>query len=364
MIEFDRFTLDNGLKVLLHTDETTPFVVVNVTYDVGARDENQNRTGFAHLFEHLMFGGSKHAPSFDKPLELAGATNNAFTSNDVTNYYEVIPRENMETAFWLESDRMSFLNINEKSLSVQRKVVIEEFKERYLNKPYGEAWHYLRDMAYKTHAYQWPTIGKTVDHIEEASLQDVQQFYQRFYHPNNAILTLCGNISLKDRPIIEKWFGDLQQGEPYHRDLPQETEQASARRKKVHADVPVDSIHIGFHMPGRGDDGYYACDLLSDVLSNGKSARLHQNLVKKKNIFSEINAFITGSFDPGLFVITGKPADGVQRDEAEQAIWDQLEELKQIVPKESLVYFLIGKVRKLTDIIAILDFEQISVLAS
>jgi len=299
MLVFDTFTLDNGLKVIINPDQSTPFVVVNVTYDVGARDEDPNRTGFAHLFEHLMFGGSKHAPSFDQPLERAGASNNAFTSNDVTNYYDIIPRENLETALWLESDRMSFLNVNEKSLEVQRKVVIEEFKERYLNKPYGQAWHQLRAMAYKSHPYQWPTIGKTVKEIEDASLEDVQAFYEKFYHPNNAILTLSGNISMDDKPLIEKWFGDLKPGETYHRDLPREQVQTKAR---------------------------------SDLLSNGKSARLHQELVKEKQLFTEINAYILGSFDPGLFVVTGKPNDNVSQTEAEQAIWTVLENIKNAPP--------------------------------
>jgi len=316
MLVFDTFTLDNGLKVIINPDQSTPFVVVNVTYDVGARDEDPNRTGFAHLFEHLMFG----------------ASNNAFTSNDVTNYYDIIPRENLETALWLESDRMSFLNVNEKSLEVQRKVVIEEFKERYLNKPYGQAWHQLRAMAYKSHPYQWPTIGKTVKEIEDASLEDVQAFYEKFYHPNNAILTLSGNISMDDKPLIEKWFGDLKPGETYHRDLPREQVQTKARRHSIEDNVPIQSVYIAFPMQARGEDGYYACDLLSDLLSNGKSARLHQELVKEKQLFTEINAYILGSFDPGLFVVTGKPNDNVSQTEAEQAIWTVLENIKNAPP--------------------------------
>lgn len=334
MLAFDTFNLDNGLKVIISPDHSTPFVVVNVIYDVGARDEDPKRTGFAHLFEHLMFAGSKHAPSFDKPLERAGATNNAFTSNDVTNYYDIIPRENLETALWLESDRMSFLNVNEKSLEVQRKVVIEEFKERYLNKPYGQAWHELRSMAYHSHPYQWPTIGRTVKEIEEASLEDVQAFYNKFYHPNNAVLTLCGNISMDDKPLIEKWFGSLEAGPSYQRNLPQEKEQTEERRNQVEDNVPIQSVYIAFPMPGRGQDGYYACDLLSDLLSNGKSARLHQELVKQQQTFTEINAFVLGSFDPGLFVITGKPNDNVSQTDAEQAIWEVLEKIKAELPED------------------------------
>ena len=325
MIQFNRFQLKNGLTVLVHHDDATPFVVVNLTYKVGAKHEDESRTGFAHLFEHLMFGGSKNAPVFDRPLELAGAINNAFTNNDITNYYEMIPKENLEVALWLESDRMNNLLINENSLNVQRKVVIEEFKERYLNKPYGETWHYLRELAYKEHPYKWPTIGKTVQHIEEASLEDVQEFYNRFYSPNNAILTLAGDITeIEAQRLVEKYFGHISATETEKNEILPEPKQQEARTKTVVADVPANCIYMAFHMPARGEENYYECDLISDVLSNGESARLFQHLVKEQQLFSSMNAYILGSFENGLFVITGHLADGVNQEQAEQAIWEQI----------------------------------------
>ncbi len=239
---------------------------------------------------------------------------------------------------------MKFLNINAKSLEVQRKVVIEEFKERYLNKPFGMAWHELRALAYQTHSYQWPTIGRSIKEIEDASLPEVQAFYEKFYHPNNAILTLCGNISMGDRPLIEKWFADLSPGETYHRHLPQEQKQVEPRRKEIEDDVPVDAIYIAFHMPARGQKGYYASDLLSDLLSNGKSSRLHQQLVKENHIFSEIHAYITGSFEPGLFIITGQPVEGISREVAEEAIWNQLHGLIENPPSEHEIQKVKNKV--------------------
>lgn len=335
MIQFDRFVLENGLKVIIHEDQSTPFVVVNITYNVGARDENEHRTGFAHLFEHLMFGGSDHAPSFDKPLELAGATNNAFTNTDITNYYDVIPKENLETALWLESDRMQFLTINEKSLEVQRKVVIEEFKERYLNQPYGETWHYLRDLAYKQHPYRWPTIGLTIDHIADATLEDVQNFYHQFYTPNNAILTLAGNITTEEaKPLVEKWFSSLKKGKEYHRTIPPEPKQTEARRMVKEINAPQNSIHIAFHMPAKGKEDYYECDLISDILGNGESARLNQALVKDQKLFSEVSAYILGSFENGLLVISGKPMPETSLEDAENAIWKEIDRLTSEPPSE------------------------------
>ncbi len=334
MVKFSRHKLSNGLIVLIIPDDSTPFVTVNVTYNVGARDENPERTGFAHLFEHLMFSGSQHAPKFDTPLEQAGASNNAFTSNDLTNYYDIIPRENLDIALWLESDRMAFLNVNARNLEIQRKVVIEEFKERYLNQPYGSAWHHLRALAYKKHPYQWPTIGKNIEQIATASLEDVQTFYKKFYQPNNAIITLAGNVTDDDVPLVEKYFKDLESGDKYERNLPQEPEQKTARRLEVIEQVPIDALYIAFHMPGKNNEGYYECDLISDLLSNGESSRLYLNLVKQKELFSDLSAFILGSFDPGLLVITGKPQDGVSSETAEQAIWDQLEALIQDPPSQ------------------------------
>ncbi len=337
MINFKKFTLANGLRVIVHEDKTTPFVVVNIMYDVGARDEDPCRTGFAHLFEHLMFGGSKNAPEFDRPLELAGAKNNAFTSNDVTNYYDVVPRENLETALWLESDRMKFLDINERTLAVQQKVVIEEFKEHYLNPPYGKVWHLLRDTAYKTHPYRWPTIGLNTEHIAEASLEDVQDFYHKHYNPNQAVLVLTGNISLSDAETLsEKWFGSLTNTGSYTRNLPKENEQITERRITQKANVPLDALYMAFPMVNRTDRNYHRFDLLSDVLSNGKSSRLHLSLVKEQRLFSNINAYITGSIDNGLFIIEGKVMKGTGIERAEKAVWDELEKVKTgITAKEA-----------------------------
>ena len=333
MIAFNRFTLSNGLRVLVHEDNSTPFVVVNLTYDVGAKDEHPNRTGFAHLFEHLMFGGSQHAPNFDQPLELAGATNNAFTNNDITNYYEVIPRENIETALWLESDRMQYLTINDKSLSIQQMVVIEEFKERYLNKPYGKTWHYLRDLAYTQHPYRWPTIGLTTEHIAEARLSDVKQFYERYYQPSNAVLTLAGNITFEEaKQLATKWFGDLENKHTYRRNLVPEPRQTEARRLEITDEVPADSVHIAFHMPGRNKEGYYECDLISDVLGSGESSRLQQSLVKEKKLFSSVDAYILGSFENGLFIINGRLSNGVNKERAEEEIWKAINEIKEKPP--------------------------------
>ena len=333
MIAFNRFTLSNGLRVLVHEDNSTPFVVVNLTYDVGAKDEHPNRTGFAHLFEHLMFGGSQHAPNFDQPLELAGATNNAFTNNDITNYYEVIPRENIETALWLESDRMQYLTINDKSLSIQQMVVIEEFKERYLNKPYGKTWHYLRDLAYTQHPYRWPTIGLTTEHIAEARLSDVKQFYERYYQPSNAVLTLAGNITFEEaKQLATKWFGDLENKHTYRRNLVPEPRQTEARRLEITDEVPADSVHIAFHMPGRNKEGYYECDLISDVLGSGESSRLQQSLVKEKKLFSSVDAYILGSFENGLFIINGRLSNGVNKERAEEEIWNAVNEIKEKPP--------------------------------
>ena len=333
MIAFNRFTLSNGLRVLVHEDNSTPFVVVNLTYDVGAKDEHPNRTGFAHLFEHLMFGGSQHAPNFDQPLELAGATNNAFTNNDITNYYEVIPRENIETALWLESDRMQYLTINDKSLSIQQMVVIEEFKERYLNKPYGKTWHYLRDLAYTQHPYRWPTIGLTTEHIAEARLSDVKQFYERYYQPSNAVLTLAGNITFEEaKQLATKWFGDLENKHTYRRNLVPEPRQTEARRLEITDEVPADSVHIAFHMPARNKQGYYECDLISDVLGSGESSRLQQSLVKEKKLFSSVDAYILGSFENGLFIINGRLSNGVNKERAEEEIWNAVNEIKEKPP--------------------------------
>jgi zinc protease len=328
MVSFNRFTLDNGLRVLVHEDRTTPMAAVNVLYDVGARDEDPEKTGFAHLFEHLMFGGSINIPSYDEPLQRVGGENNAFTSNDITNYYITLPASNLETAFWLESDRMLDLAFSEKSLEVQRNVVMEEFKQRYLNQPYGDVWLKLRPLAYTTHAYRWATIGKELAHIEHATMDDVKAFFAKHYNPANAILVVGGNVTTDQvKELAEKWFGPIPAGEQYHRELPQEPEQTEERRLTVRAKVPVDAVYLAFHMGGRNDPGYYETDLISDILSRGKSSRFYNRLVRGQNLFTDVNAYQMSSYDPGLFVVEGKPAEGVSPEEAEQAIWKELEAL-------------------------------------
>jgi predicted Zn-dependent peptidase len=320
-LQFDRFTLENGLRVLVHTDTTTPMVAVNVLYDVGARDENPDQTGFAHLFEHLMFGGSVNIPEYDEPLQMAGGENNAYTTNDITNYYIQLPIQNMETAFWLESDRMLSLAFSEKSLDVQRKVVSEEFKEHYINKPYGDAWQHLRALAYQVHPYQWMTIGKGLQHIEEAQLGDVKAFFKKHYNPQNAVLCVAGNVTAADvRPLAEQWFGSIPAGDKYHRNLPQEPQQERPRKETVIADVPLDALYKAWHMPGRLSQPYYACDLITEIMGNGFSSRLYQRLVKEEQLFSGVSCYHTGSLDAGLLVVEGKIAEGRTLEEADAAI--------------------------------------------
>lgn len=330
MVTFDRFTLANGLRVLVHEDPATPMAAVNILYDVGARDENPDKTGFAHLFEHLMFGGSVNIPHFDGPLQRVGGENNAFTSNDITNYYVTLPAANLETAFWLESDRMLSLAFSEKSLEVQRQVVCEEFKQRYLNQPYGDVWLRLRPLAYTTYPYSWATIGKELAHIEEASMDDVRAFFEKHYTPNNAIMVVAGHVKTATvKALAEKWFTPIPAKPKYTRQLPQEPEQLESRREIVAADVPLSSLYIAFHGPGRQEAGYHAMDLISDLLSQGPSSRLYRRLVKEQELFSELNAYQTGSIGPNLFVVEGKPLPHIDMEAAEAAIWTELEALKQ-----------------------------------
>lgn len=330
MIEIVKHTLANGLRVLVHRDPTTPMAAVNLLYDVGARDEDFSKTGFAHLFEHLMFGGSKNIPSYDGPLQRVGGENNAWTSNDYTNYYVTLPAQNIETSFWLESDRMMELNFTQKSLDVQRKVVIEEFKQRYLNQPYGDIPLLVRPLAYKRHPYQWPTIGKEISHIENATLEDVKTFFYKHYAPNNAVLSIAGNVD-PDLvfPMVEKWFGEILSREVPKRNLPQETKRTSQEILEVVRDVPANLININFHIGRRTDEDFYVNDLLSDLLSNGPSSRLTQSLMKEKQIFSNVNAYISGDMDPGLLTVTGRIMPGISMDVAENAIWNQLHKIAE-----------------------------------
>lgn len=328
MIEYERFVLKNGLRVLIHEDKSTPMVAVNVLYDIGSKDENPEKTGFAHLFEHLMFGGSANIPDFDDPIQLAGGENNAFTNNDMTNFYDVLPAENLEVALWLESDRMLSLNFDEKVLETQRKVVVEEFKETCLNEPYGDVWHHISDLAYKQHPYRWPTIGLEPKHVEDAKLEDVKDFFFRFYRPNNAILVVAGNVEPKKTlQLVEKWFADIPAGDVPQRQLPVEPPQQAFREKTVEAKVPVDALYLVFHTCSRTHPDFYAVDLLSDVLASGPSSRLYRRLLKEKKLFSHIDCYITASNDPGLLIVEGKPTDGVPMEVAEKAIWEELERL-------------------------------------
>ena len=329
MIRFERFVLTNGLRVIVHQDTSTPMAVMNIMYDVGARDEDPERTGFAHLFEHLMFGGSINIPAYDSPLQMAGGENNAYTSNDVTNYYIQLPAENLETAFWLESDRMLSLAFGEKSLDVQRKVVSEEFKEHYLNKPYGDVWHKMRELSYKVHPYRWMTIGKELSHIENARLDDVKNFFFKHYRPVNAILVVAGNVTIeKVKELAEKWFGDIPAGEKYVRNLPQEPTQTEARKLEVKAEVPLDAFYKCWHIYPRSDKRYYIADLITEVLSGGGSSRLFQSLVKEKKIFSAVECYHSGSLDAGTLVIEGKLVKGVKMEDAEKAVEAELEKMR------------------------------------
>lgn len=328
MIHFDSFTLENGLKVYVLEDHDTPMAVINILYNVGSRDEIESKTGFAHLFEHLMFGGSANIPSYDEPLQRVGGENNAFTSPDITNYYLTLPAQSIETGFWLESDRMLSLSFDPKVLEVQRKVVIEEFKQRYLNQPYGDVWLKLNPLAYTTHSYKWNTIGKEISHIEDATMEDVKEFFFKFYRPNNAVMVVGGNVTLEQvKQLSEKWFGPIPSGDSYLRNVPKEPKQLAQRRLEVKAKVPMDALYMAFHTCERMSPDYHASDLLSDIVGRGASSRLYNQLVKGKQLFNGISAHVSGSADPGLFVISGRLNKGVTLQEAEKAVWEIIDDL-------------------------------------
>ncbi len=342
MISYHKFKLKNGLRVIFHKDDTSPMAVVNTLYDVGARDENEAQTGFAHLFEHLMFGGSINVPDFDAPLQRAGGESNAFTSNDITNYYDVVPKQNIETALWLESDRMLSLAFTDKSLEVQRSVVIEEFKQRYLNQPYGDVWLELRPLAYKIHPYRWATIGKEISHIENAKMDDVRAFFKKFYHPANAILTIAGNFELDEvKSLVEKWYGEIPAQPKYTRDLPKEPKQTEFRELTLDRDVPANAFYYAFKMSDRMNANYYTADLVSDILGRGQSSILYQALIAQNQLATEAQCYITGSHDDGLILISGKLKDGVSFDELDKTLWSVLEN----VAKEKVTNDTLTKVR-------------------
>jgi len=357
MIQFEKFQLDNGLKVLVHQDTSTPMAVVNVLYNVGAKDEDPAKTGFAHLFEHLMFGGSVNIPVYDEPLQRAGGENNAYTTNDLTNYYCQIPAENIETAFWLESDRMLSLAFSKKSLEVQRKVVCEEFKEHYINKPYGDAWHKMRSLAYTQHPYRWMTIGASLAHVEDATMEDVKDFFFQFYRPNNAILVVTGNVETEQvKKLAEKWFGPIEAGKAYVRNLPKEPLQEKSRSMDVRADVPLDMLMMTWHMGGRFDEGYHATDLITEVLGGGTSARLYEQLIKVKQIFSSIDCYHFGTVDPGLLVIEGKLVKGISMAVAEKAVLEEIEKIKNEILDAKEVQKVINKTE------SVICFEDMSIM--
>jgi predicted Zn-dependent peptidase len=357
MIQFEKFQLDNGLKVLVHQDTSTPMAVVNVLYNVGAKDEDPNKTGFAHLFEHLMFGGSVNIPVYDEPLQRAGGENNAYTTNDLTNYYCQIPAENIETAFWLESDRMLSLAFSKKSLEVQRKVVCEEFKEHYINKPYGDAWHKMRSLAYTQHPYRWMTIGASLQHVEDATIEDVKDFFFQFYRPNNAILVVTGNVQTEQvKQLAQKWFGPIEAGKPYVRNLPKEPVQEKSRSMDVRADVPLDMLMMTWHMGGRFDEGYHATDLITEVLGGGTSARLYEQLIKVKQIFSSIDCYHFGTVDPGLLVIEGKLVKGISMAVAEKAVLEEIEKIKNEILDAKELQKVINKTE------SVICFEDMSIM--
>lgn len=338
MIHYEKFKLKNNLTVIVHQDKSTPMACLNILYDVGARDEDESKTGFAHLFEHLMFGGSVNIPNYDEPLQLVGGENNAFTTNDITNYYCTVPAENLETAFWLESDRMLSLAFTDKSLDVQRSVVIEEFKQRYLNQPYGDVWLLLRPLAFTTHPYKWATIGKEIKHIENATMDDVRSFFKKHYHPGNAIMVVAGNVETEQvKQLCEKWFESIEAIEKPERKLPVEPKQTEARKLTVERDVPANAIYKAYKMCARRDAEYHIIDVISDILSRGNSSRLYKTLIKEKQLFNDINAYVMGDLDKGLFVVSGKLSDGVSVEDAEKAVIEELDKLKtEILPPVEL----------------------------
>jgi predicted Zn-dependent peptidase len=329
LVHFTRSILPNGLRVLIHEDHDTPLVAINLTYDVGSRDEDPTKTGFAHLFEHLMFAGSKNVADFDNYLQNAGGENNAFTTNDYTTFYDIVPAENIETALWLESDRMLALSIAQKKLAVQQKVVVEEFKETCLNEPYGDAWHHLSSLMYQEHPYRWPVIGLVPEHVENANIKDVRNFYRRWYTPNNAVLSIAGNIKTEEaRALAEKWFADIPAGPPIQRNLPAEPKQTAPVQKTITANVPATTVYLAFRMPARLDPAFYPVDLIADILAEGHSSRLYRRLLKEKSVFSQIDAYLTANLDPGLFIIEGRPAENISPEQAIQAIWEELQNLQ------------------------------------
>ncbi len=355
MIEYTSFTLENGLKVIVHEDTNVEIAVLNILYDVGSRDERPDKTGFAHLFEHLMFGGSVNIPDYDGELQKVGGENNAFTSPDVTNYYVTVPAQSLETAFWLESDRMLGLSFDPRVLEVQRKVVIEEFKQRYLNQPYGDVWLKLRPLAYSSHPYQWATIGKEISHIADATMEDVRAFFYKHYRPDQAVLVVAGNVTeAQVRELSEKWFGPIPKGDGYKRQLSVEPPQQEYRHIDLYDEVPSHALYMTFHVPGRYEADYYPADLLSDIMGRGKSSRLYLQLVRKQKLFTQIGAHMNGSFDPGLLIVHGQLAPGISHEQAEAAVFEVISSLGDLTEEE------LEKVKNQAE--ATVEFGEVEVL--
>jgi len=338
MIKYEGFRLDNGLEVLVHEDPTTEMAVMNLLYKVGSRNERPGKTGLAHFFEHLMFGGSKNVPVFDRELERVGGESNAFTNTDITNYYITLPATNIETAFWLESDRMLHLNLSEKTIEVQRKVVIEEFKQRYLNQPYGDAMHKVRDLAFYSHPYKWPAIGKDLQDIRDYRSIDVEEFYLTHYRPDNAVLVVAGGVSVEQiKRLAEKWFSGIPAGNQPKLSIPTEERQKQKRSLTLHAEVATDALYKVYHVPGRLQQGYVEADLITDILGFGRSSVLEQKLVKNTSLFANCSAYVLGNVDPGLMVFTGKMEMGQTAEDAEKALDEVIETFKSSLVSQEII---------------------------
>ena len=334
-LSYETFTLSNGLKVVVHEDKSLPKVVVNILYRVGSKDEEESLTGFAHLFEHLMFEGSKHIPHYDKELQRVGGDNNAFTSADITNYYLSMPSNQLETAFWLESDRMLALDISQEKLAIQQSVVIEEYKQRYLNQPYGDAYLHLLPLHFEKHPYRWATIGKSIEHVAQASLKDVEQFFYGFYAPNNAVMVVAGDVRRAEvERLAEKWFGNIPERPLKKNSLPAEPLQSEAKRKEVTGNVPFPAVYKMFHIPAYGERDYFTLDLISDLLSNGKGAWLYEDLIKKHKVATSVSAFVWGHLDPGAFSINGYVSENASTEEYESQLRNCLDRLAHLPEQE------------------------------
>ena len=325
MIPYKRKTLDNGLTVVVNRDRSSKLAAVNLLYRVGARNEPPARTGFAHLFEHLMFRGTREVPSFDLPVQMASGDNNAFTNNDYTDFYITLPKDNIETALWLESDRMQGLELTPEKLATEKRVVIEEYRQRYLNQPYGDQMMLLRALSFRVHPYRWATIGLSPDHIADATMEEVQAFYRAYYHPSNAILSISADLDEERMlELAERWFAPLADRPHPAAAIPQEPPQEAPRREEVERDVPATTVSVAYHMGGRTSAEFFVGDLVSDLLSGGDSSRLYQRLVKGRRLLSSVNAYVTGDVDPGLFVFTGQLLPDTTPTQVEEAFREEI----------------------------------------